>query len=150
MYILIPATFVVWGLIIYRIIHGMNSENDTPVSYAISAVAKTEIVADTFSINPVYRDPFLGKRVERRTEPETPKPKAVVQPAVVQAIQWPAVVYGGMIKNQKLNKEMIMVQIDGQEYIMKKGETINGVTLKTAFKDSIEVNFSKEKKIIHK
>lgn len=150
MYILIPATLIVWGLIIYRIINGMNSGNDNPVSYAMSAVVKTELLADTFSINPVYRDPFLGKRTEKRTGAETAGAKVNVQPVVLPTIQWPAIVYGGVIRNQKLNKEMFMVQIDGQEYIMKKGETINGITLKMAFKDSIEVNFSKEKKIIHK
>jgi hypothetical protein len=54
------------------------------------------------------------------------------------------------IKYQKLKKEMVLLEVNGQEHMMKLGENVAGVTLSKAFKDSVEVQFGKEKKIIHK
>lgn len=148
MYILIPATFIVWGLIIYRIMNGLNTENDNPRQYATTAVMDNQLFSDTFSIHPSYRDPFLGKVMVKKSE--THEIKKDVTPAVVQTVQWPSIVYGGTIKNAKLNREMTMIQINGQDYMMKTGETINGIKLLATFKDSIEVSFSNGKKFIHK
>jgi len=149
MYVLIPVTLIVWGLIIYRIVAGLKTENEVMPTYSPSSLANKQVVADTFSINPSYRDPFLGKVMERKREGT--EVKTEVKPAAPpQVLQWPAIIYGGTIRNAKLNKEMIMIQINGQEYTMKKGETVNGVQVIAAFNDSIQVSFSKEKKYIHK
>ena len=45
---------------------------------------------------------------------------------------------------------MVLLEINGEGHMMKVGETINGVFLFKAFRDSVEVQFYKEKKIIHK
>ena len=154
LYILIPGTLIVWGLIIFKIINNMHPDADPVLRQNIAITQQDETVSDTFSINPIYRDPFLGKMIQpRSSESGDPVVKRQTVPvvAVVKApTPWPAIVYTGTIKNQKSNKEMVLLEINGEGHMMKVGETITGVFLFKAFRDSVEVQFSKEKKIIHK
>jgi type II secretory pathway component PulC len=151
LYLLIPGTLIVWGLIIFKIINNMHSEEGPASQHLLAASATVENVSDTFSIHPDYRDPFLGKIIQRTDLSDRPaKINVPVIPVVKAPTPWPTIVYGGIIKNQKLNKEMILLQINGQDFMVKSGETINGIQLFKVFHDSIEVHFSKEKKIIYK
>jgi hypothetical protein len=149
LYILIPATLVVWGLIIYKIMSGLDKDENKAAKPQLSAAVTNETVSDTFSINPTYRDPFLGKTIKPVTVSTSPV-KQVAVPVVRPQLQWPAIVYSGTIANKNLKKEMVLIQINGQEYMMRQGEKVNDVELFKIYKDSIEVHFSKEKKIIHK
>lgn len=151
LYLLIPATLIVWGLIIFKIIGNMHSE-ENPVTPAFTqATTAIENVSDTFSIHPVYRDPFLGRIVQRNElSNDEPKVKQSLIPVVKAPTPWPAIVYGGIIKNQASNKEMVLLQIDGRDFMVKAGETTGGIQLFKVYRDSIEVHFLKEKKIIHK
>jgi hypothetical protein len=156
LYILIPGTLIVWGLIILRIVNNMHSTTDTATKQNVILVPSEEIVIDTFSINPTYRDPFLGKTVQHHSPGDggnavAAKPVIPRQPAAITVpTPWPAITYNGIIKNQISNKEMVLLEINGQGYTMKVGETVNGVVLVKAFRDSVELLFSKEKKFIHK
>lgn len=153
LYVLIPATLIVWGFIILKIINNMHSEENVVTQHAVIATAAIENVSDTFSIHPVYRDPFLGKliqRVESSSSDAPVKTKAPAIPVLKLPTPWPAIVFGGIIKNKKLNKEMVLLQVNGQDFMLKSGETVNGIQLFKIFQDSIEVHFSKEKKIIYK
>jgi hypothetical protein len=56
-----------------------------------------------------------------------------------------------MIKSRsKSNAQLCMVNINGQSNFMKEGDALVDVLLKKVYKDSIEVVFQKEKKIIRK
>jgi hypothetical protein len=151
LYLLIPATLIVWSLIIYKIISNLRPEEASVSQHRAISTPAIESTSDTFSIHPSYRDPFLGKIVAKSGFSHGPaKTRIPVNPVVKAPLVWPAIVYGGIIKNQKLNKEMILLQIDGQDFMTKVGETTNGIKLFKVHRDSIEVHFSKEKKIIHK
>jgi hypothetical protein len=129
----------------------MHSEENPVSQPKFITEAIIESISDTFSIHPVYRDPFLGKRLQQNEMSEGSAKKTVQTiPIVKAATPWPVIVYSGIIKNQKLNKEMILLQIDGQDFMMKQGEIRNGLQLFKVTHDSIEVHFSKEKKIIYK
>jgi hypothetical protein len=155
LYILIPATLVVWGLIIYRIIGGMGPSDAPVFQQAAVPVAIAEAEKDTFSIHPTYRDPFLGKRSvpaeqaqthETTVKPATPPPAPVVKTPT----PWPTIQYSGTIKNQASNKERVLLQVNGQDFMAQAGETVNGVLVYKVYRDSIEVHFLNEKKFIHK
>ncbi|MGQ0827045.1 MAG: hypothetical protein ACT4ON_01495 [Bacteroidota bacterium] len=150
LYVLIPGTLIVWGIIIYKVFRSMNT-GESPMVHAIELDQKKDDqgMNDTFSINPHYRDPFLGK-MNKRTIDNPQTVKATV-PKVTKAVApWPNIVFGGIIKNQKSNKQLALVQINGQGYTMKTGEIINDVQLNKIYKDSIEVKFQKEKKFVSK
>src|SRR3954466_12525292 len=146
LYILIPGALIVWGLIIAKIVGNMHSDESRVVSQGSAMTTTEEALSDTFSIHPIYRDPFLGKvqTVYNNTGPVTPK---VISTPVVKAMTpWPSIVYSGIIKNQKLKKELVLLEISGQSHTMKIGETIDGILLSKAYQDSVEVQFFKEKK----
>jgi hypothetical protein len=150
LYILIPGTLVVWGVIVYKILAGVgDNDRNTVQKLVISEIPKKQIMDDTFSIHPTYRDPFSGfkevKRVEIGVSQNQPKK---VQPLVpiVTKVEWPDIRYGGMVKNQQ--KQLIIIQVNGQSTILKIGELFQGVELNKVYKDSIEVKFGNLRKWI--
>ncbi len=149
LYVLIPGTLLVWGMILHKVFTTMDGGDAGQFQNTqFVASVSTEIVNDTFSINPDYRDPFSEKVVKKIvTVAHTTAPKPTV-PKVLTP--WPAIVYGGIIKNQKSNKQLALIQINGQSNMMKTGEEVNGIQLTKVFRDSIEVEFQKEKKHIRK
>lgn len=156
LYILIPLTIFIWGMIIYRIVASSNSGNDNQVLNAQHIENNTvDTLNETFSIDPSYRDPFLGKRLKQNSESNNPTANSVatsVKPVknIPVISSWPTVVYLGIIKNQKSNKQFTLVQINGQSYSMKIGETEAGIQLVKVYKDSIEMKFGKEKRFFKK
>lgn len=150
LYILIPAVIGVWGAIIYKVVVGMGGNEDNSIQkIEMAEIHSTEVFNDTFSINPTYRDPFSGKQVKKivfSSGQQTVK-KVVAQPVIAN---WPSITYGGIVKNQKSNKQLVLVSINGQSTMLKIGESYSNVELLKVFKDSIEVKFGKEKKFIKK
>ena len=156
LYVLIPAVLLVWGIIIYKIVApGSGGDDTSPLkNNEFITSSSTEILNDTFSINPNYRDPFLGKSI-KKTIPSENKVSNVTIPTVIKkttepTIKWPSVIYAGLIKNKKSNKQLVLIQINGQSSSIKVGEIINGIELINIFKDSIEVKFGNEKKFVVK
>lgn len=153
LYILIPATLLVWGLIIYRIIGNINPGDPPVVQQAMIPVTGDTMEKDTFSIHSGYRDPFLGKRTvvrETSENPVTPVVAVPPKPIAKEPTPWPAIVYSGTIKNQASSKERVLLQVNGQDFMAQVGETVNGVLIYKVYRDSIEVHYLKEKKFIHK
>jgi hypothetical protein len=150
LYILILGTLLIWGVILYKIMNVIGSEKDELNSEKnyIAMVDKNESLPDTFTILANYTDPFLGKLPS--TEKKSTPLKVVELQKPIVITPWPAIVYLGVIKNQKSNKQFVMVQINNQSNAMKLGEIIEGVTLLKVYKDSVEVKFNKEKKFIKK
>jgi len=153
LYILIPCTLLLWGMIIYKIFSvttGDDTDSFKSAKFIPGIINKT--VSDTFSIYPSYRDPFLGT-VNKKTglTNHTNVPKKITAPVLIKpTIPFPQITYGGLIKNTQSNKQLVMVLINGQSNIMKIGDVVNEVELTKIFRDSIEVRFLKEKKFVVK
>ncbi len=159
-YVLIPVVLIVWGMIIYRLFNGTNSglainKNENK----LFEKNVNETMADTFSIRGNYKDPFLSKRSQRNQIQETTikqpttnetkklKPEAKNNKSLVT---WPNVVFSGLIKNQKSNKQLALLQIDGKADIMQVGDTKSNIKLLKTSHDSIEISFNAEHKVIRK
>lgn len=154
LYILIPATLLLWGAIIYKIVGSFHNSNDVVYNNnTLSPIATKPIIEDTFSINPNYRDPFFGK-ISRATTNQTPRPITPSQPTVTKSMPtqmiWPTIAYSGLIKNQNSNKQLVMVSINGQSQTLKIGDKIGELELTKAYKDSIEFKLGKEKRFFKK
>ena len=149
LYVLIPGVIFVWGIIIYRIVTGMGgNENPTSQKVEMEEIHQDVILNDTFSINPTYRDPFSGKQVKKVASASQQTIKKLVAPIITA--NWPQITYGGIVKNQKSSKQLVLVSINGQSTMLKVGESYSDVVLLKVFKDSIEVQFGKEKKFVRK
>jgi len=153
LYILIPCTLLLWGMIVYKIFSVATNNNDDSFKSAVFTPSiSNKAASDTFSIHPSYRDPFLGTANKKTISTDKNSvPKKTTPPAVIKnTIPFPQITYGGLIKNTKSNKQLVMVLINGQSNIMKIGDIISEVELTKIFRDSIEVRFLKEKKFIVK
>lgn len=156
--LLIPATLLLWGMIAYKILSvASGGDGVGQIQETVSVVNNdSNILTDTFSINPTYRDPFLGK-INKTAAIITggsspPKTTSTPKPIVTSPINkpFPSIIYGGLIKNKQSNKQLVLIQIGGQSTIMKIGDIVSEVELTKVFRDSIEVKFKKEKKFILK
>ncbi|MFL1013663.1 hypothetical protein [Flavisericum labens] len=146
-YILLAAVLAIWGIIGYRIF-GAVSPNVTiegPQNNIVAFVPKTDMTVDTFSIRPMERDPFLGhlyfKKKPKSNEAKTPVKKELV---------WPSILYHGMISKQRGKEALYIVSINGQQQILKTGQSIDGVTLRKANKTEVQVVFKGKRKTILK
>lgn len=159
-FVLIPLVLALWGTILYRIFHVVNGDKDSDriTENAIVESAGSALLPDTFSIHPDYRDPFGAKRINKVVFSEN-KVSAASRNTIIKneplrtAISitpWPTLTYSGLIKNQKSNVQLAMVQINGQASIMKTGDIISGVELLKIVRDSIEVKFRAERRFVRK
>lgn len=151
-YVLLPLVLIVWGLILYKVFTGLSDGPDLPVysNQVPSESVERATEPDTFSIHANYRDPFLGKLLSKKpVVKKSKKPKKVLKkPPVV--IRWPSITYGGMVRNQQSQKMVAMVKISGKDNLMKEGEELDGIQLVKVYRDSIQLGFQGEKKMITK
>jgi len=161
LYILIPITLLVWGLIVYRVVGAMQGEetlsNFSPVVYT---EAESENTLDTFSISENYPDPFLRKNIKvnipTNNNSQTQSQKNIAKQTSAPPLKnnplptLPKIAYLGLIKNQKQNKQIALIQINDNLNNMKIGDKIEGVELLKVFKDSIIVVFQKQKITVFK
>lgn len=160
LYLLLPLTIGLWGVIIFKIVNSASGiegvENQDKIVFQKSDGLT---MPDTFSIICNYPDPFLGKTTPKQyrspanSVTSAAKAKDVVKEkkkAAITTLVWPEVVYKGIIKNQKSNKQLALLQINGKSNAMKMGESYENIELIRIFKDSIEVKFGKEKKYVKK
>lgn len=148
-YLLVVLIAGIWAVILYRFF-SFSSSSDHTVQIESSFIppALSSGIIDTFSISANYRDPFLGKT---ETPSKSKKSKAVPIPKkAIEPLKWPVITYGGMIKSRKSNAQLCVVVINGQSNFMKEGDATSEVQLKRVFKDSIEVVFGKERRIMRK
>lgn len=156
LYVLIPLVLLVWGLIIYRIFNVVNGADSNEMhKTAFIGNTDNENSIDTFSIHPNYRDPFISKGVKKIILSDNEVANVAVTPKVIvktttSSTIWPNLLYSGLIKNQKSNKALALVQINGQANIMKIGDIVGEIELTKIFHDSIEVKFQKEKRFVKK
>ncbi|HEX8514831.1 MAG TPA: hypothetical protein VF868_01440 [Bacteroidia bacterium] len=155
LFILIPVAILVWGNIAWKIFMAMNGEDTVEQKIHPPIVPATGIAAfnDTFSISLDYRDPFLAKPVRKPAVSGNHQATTVpsnIPPKKGNNENFPSIVYTGIIKNEKSKKELVLVQINGQNYTMKVGDIASEVQLLKVMKDAIEVKHGNIKKRIEK
>jgi len=152
--ILIVAVALIWGILIYKFINTM-VVSKTP---AIDTVAYQQTIdvpqvkKDTFSLKSYSRDPFLGTL---NTRPKALKSSSVAKKTPkVQAPtnqKWPKIEYLGFVKEEKANDPLLLIKIDNRLYRKKANEQfIDGLTIVSFYKDSLQVSFNNEKRMINK
>lgn len=145
-YFLVPAILIIWGLIGYRIYKAINPPPTEVI--AINAVdgfkPKKVKTVKSYDINADYRDPFLGilasnKKVKRKATTTVAKPK--------EQIAFPTIVYKGIISPKTSRKSAVyLVQINGQQNLLKLRNTSQEVTLISGNDKEIVLEYKKERK----
>ncbi len=119
---------MIWGIIGYKIISGINSEEPevTEQNMVTTFNPKKAIKADMFSISKVERDPFLGTLERTKTKKTTGK-SLKSKPKLLQNL--PSITYGGLIKKKSSTEQIFVVNINNQQYLLKKGQVADSVKL---------------------
>jgi hypothetical protein len=144
-FILLALVIIVWGTIVYRIYFTFNKEEIKYIN-TVKPLYMSKDSTENFTVVANYRDPFLDE--EKRDKPQVATlRKPVVKP---QQVNWPTIRYGGIIKNRMSSKQLVLLTVNGREKIIRVRENADGVILSKIFKDSVEVIYEKEKKVIRK
>ena len=167
-YVLLPLVLLVWGLIAQRIWFATTeAEPEEDSARVLPAAGQTpaprgpppllSYVAPVRPLVGMGRSPApLGGAVMREAVVSSPvsivsaatslnlplAPPAAPAPPVV----WPQVKYLGLIVNSGANNQVVLLAIDNQELLVKAGQSSHGVRLISAFRDSVQLSFSKQKK----
>lgn len=124
----------VWGTIAYKLFVGMNPpdiETQTITGVDFKRIQTTK--GERITIQPDYRDPFLGKIYRKKAPVKTKKRVPKKPPVVFPPVQFIGIVAG--------NDVSYIIQINGKQEIFKIGETYQGITLKKGSERTIQIRY---------
>ena len=154
-YFLLPIVLAVWGMIGWKVYaaFGGNEKNIVASNLPTEKINPAE-TSDTTSLVVNYRDPFLDKAVEKiiPRQSKSNSQNIIVKQSVpaMQTSAWPKLAYQGLIKKSVGEKATGFLTVDGKSFFVQAKQDLQDVTIGRLWKDSVEVFFEKEKKIIRK
>ena len=158
--ILILVVLGLWGTVGYRAINRKLANGDTILQKQNqqSNVTINQINKDTFELKKINRDPFLNKEFQTAVitpksvvshySPVKKKITPVITPKADSNLSWPVLKYYGYIASKERNEEVVLLKIDSKLCKLKLNTPFNGLTVKKKYKDSIEVFFNAQTKMI--
>lgn len=158
LYILLPAAAALWGYIIYLVVSGMGGGNDTIIQAAPPIVTTDTLTfgQDSFALSLSYSDPFLKKQKPIKTAAPTTspansapkKPKPPKKPVEDNTINWPPLTYGGSISGMGSKKEVIILIVGSDEFLVKEGDEVKGVKVNHIAPNAIGLEYKGATKTI--
>lgn len=155
--ILIIVVLGLWGTVGFKTINRYFGDNTVLANAEIQSknVSLKRIDKDTFALEKINRDPFLNKQFQEQTAPvklvsyHTPikKAPAIVPKQPIANVNWPTLKYFGYLKSK--DQELVLLRIDSKLHKLKLNDPVDGLVVKRKFKDSIEVIFNSQTRIIH-
>lgn len=156
--VLIIVVIALWGSVFYKTVYKYFASQEILANdiHTTENVKFKQIHKDTFALESISRDPFLNKQTQetvvRPQKQYTGVTSSVVKKTAApvektrQLTIWPAISYHGYIKDSK--GELVIMKIDNKMYRLRKDAFIEGISLKKITRDSLELNFNRERKII--
>lgn len=151
MYVLIPLTLLIWGIIILKIFNQVHPDrNSYSQSTSVIQQVSNQSDRDTLSLLLNYRDPFLHGVVRSVTN-TMPKENisngfGQLSTATHVAVNFPNTKYSGLVINSKSKSKVGLIRINEKDYLAKEGELIGGGKIIRLFADSVIISFNKTKK----
>ncbi|MFB9108534.1 hypothetical protein [Flavobacterium gyeonganense] len=156
--ILILLVLGLWGTVGYRALYRQFSDSEVTniIQDQKYNVSIKQINKDTFELEKINRDPFLNRNFQVIVVPKKNtseySPKKQLQLAAPQKkkayIEWPQINYFGYIGSKEKGEDIILVMINSELCKLKLNTPLKGITIKKRYKDSIEVYFNSDKKMI--
>jgi len=134
---LIPVVLLVWGYIGYSIFnYGETEEEIAPIK--VGTIISDESNSQRKKVLLLnYKDPFLkGNLYKKSKSVNAVSNKAPIKKVEVP-IDWGQVTYNGFIHNNKNQKKVALLNINGRQVLAKVGEQINELIIKSIRQDSI-------------
>jgi hypothetical protein len=124
---LLAVVLGIWGTIGYKIINGISS--DAPPlalqEFDNTFKPKSVVEAEAFSIQHIERDPFLGTLTSTKKKKTTVISNNAPKPNVTNKI----ITYSGLIQKQTTTDQVFVINIDNNQYLLKKGQTADDIKL---------------------
>jgi hypothetical protein len=156
--ILILVVLGLWGTVGYRALYRQFSGDEVLLEKQNQTknITISQINKDTFELEKINRDPFLNKQfqntvvIRKHVSGFSTVKKIIpsVNKKVVSNIDWPTLIYYGYIASKERNEDLILLKIDSKLHKLKLNDPVNGLIVKKKYKDSIEVFFNSQIKII--
>ncbi len=129
----------VWGTIGYKVVSALNPElpDMEQHNFATNMDYKVATKIDTFAIKMVNRDPFLGTLMKKEAKKYIIKKKT---------IQWKPISYQGTIKQSQTKQQIFIVTINGNQYLLKKGQIKDSITLAFGNAKSVTMRYKNQLK----
>ena len=144
-YVLFPGAILIWVIVIYRIIAAVGPSDSGETARISPKKFNTEkYTRDTFELISNYRDPFLGSIAKKPVAQKKTKTKPKKQKKKPEKVEWPHISYEGIIRNEKSGEEVAVLRIDGMEYLMRKGDVVQNVKVKSFEDGNIDLVFGEE------
>jgi hypothetical protein len=154
------ALIGVWALVMYKLFWSGGEEETVEFATVAYVQPPEQILPDSIVLDLEYRDPFLGSSTPRRAKKTTGStggtpPTARNNPPQVVEIpveidQWPAIKFSGIIENAESSRQVALVSVDGESFLLTLGDTVHDLTLKAVTLDSILIGRHAESRFISK
>lgn len=138
---MLPIVVVIWGLFFFRLFdactadpESANQEVDISSFKAPKATKKKN-----YELFPLERDPFLGIAY-------TPKKTKTNDNRIKEEIKWPNIQYLGLVADANASKKIFILNINGTQYLLPKGETVQEVTLLSGNEGKAFLRFKGQRK----
>jgi hypothetical protein len=154
-WILLPVVLGIWGTIGWKVYVSMRGdESNGPVIVKEELVQQKRNDRDSFVLLLNYRDPFLGKTdlheaKKDRTVSNQPM-KAEVKKTDLALKQWPAIRYSGLVKRTSDQKSVGFLNVDGRSEFVQTGMILGEIRIGKIWKDSVEVYWEKDRRVVRK
>jgi hypothetical protein len=163
--ILIAIVAIVWVYNIYRTYENYQVKEEMASSdtgYQLPSFSPLMFNKDSFDLELPGIDPFLKKPSKKLSSNSvstgiaqnsiSPSKNKKKPPKVVvnESVQWPSIKYFGFVKNRNKENELCLVQINGRNHKLSKGDRFAEVLISSVYRDSIQVVFAGEEKTIKK
>ena len=155
-YILIPLNIAIWCYLGYSIYSGLKEE-ELPEFSESTQVIKLDELKDTITYHLAlnYSDPFLREGEKNKSHStsnstnnsnsnnNTPKNVPVKTPSVAVVKIQADIKYLGLVKNNSTGISTALLSINGKSHLVKKGDVIEGISVKNISNDAIELKEGK-------
>ena len=148
-YFLVGGVAVVWGLIIYRIVDGLGTDDNMPVLKASGVSTKSYIpTTDSFTLIADYSDPFIpgadtvDADVALKAKPvaTTPPPPVVDKPPA-DTYKEGTIQYLGIIANPVKKLKLATINLNGKEMLVKEKEKVEGYVIQKITAETIVIRY---------
>ncbi|NAY93515.1 hypothetical protein GTQ34_16530 [Muricauda sp. JGD-17] len=135
-YVLLGVVLLIWGIIGFKLLGAFSPETEPSSKVRVSEYKPAKTVErDTFSLIADYRDPFLGTLPQVKSKDQSLKKKK--KPIV----QFPRIFFTGLVSGGQAKENIFFVTIDNRQYLMRKGDIKEGITLVKGSPNSIRVHY---------
>lgn len=141
-FFLVTVLLLVWGVIGYTIYHSFGEGDTSHLPVTTKNTSLLTEATDTFSLLLNYTDPFstVYRGASKSVDVPTSKPVVIKQTATAKKTVVSTnlqLKYMGMMGKAKEGNYSLLVEVNGADMLIQKGDRIEGYAVKRATEDTL-------------